>query len=98
MSARKKPTLSAEALAWLVEYWKLLSFIAVVLVGTVIRFETWQGSLARADAVEADMRALKTDLKADLTLIRQQLFEIARTTGSRVVAAPLAPAPTNGVP
>ncbi len=98
MSARKKPTLSAEALAWLVEYWRMLSLAIVALVLIGIRFETWQGSLARAEAVESDMKALKTDLKADLTLIRQQLFEIARTTGSRVVAAPLAPAPTNGVP
>lgn len=82
----KKPTLgAADRLAKLLESWKViaLAIIALVLIG--VRFETWQSGLARADAVEDNMRALKVDLKADLTLIREQLFEIARTTGAKQV-------------
>lgn len=78
-----KRTPLADRLAKLLESWKVIALAIVALVLVGIRFETWQSSLARADVVEDNMRALKVDLKADLTLIREQLFEIARSTGAK---------------
>jgi hypothetical protein len=86
MARKSKPTLSAEALAWLVEYWKMVTLAVLILIGIGIRFETWQSSLARADDVDSSMKSMKVDIKSDLNLIRQQLFEIAKTTGARQIA------------
>jgi len=84
---------AADRVAKFLESWKVIALAIVALVLIGIRFETWQGSLARASDVDDSMRTLKIDLKSDLTLIREQLFEIARTTGARQVA----PAPPQGV-
>lgn len=101
MTRKTTPTLgAADRFVKLLESWKTIAAIVgstiafLVLVG--IRFETWNSNIAHADdvsaltsrtsAIESSMR----DLKADLTLIRQQLFEIAKTTGARQIA-PVAP-------
>lgn len=97
----KKPVSgAADRLAKLLESWKVVVLAVAALVLLGVRFETWQSNIAHADdvsalsarvgVVESGMR----DLKADLRLIREQLFEIARATGAKEVAPnPRGPTP-----
>jgi hypothetical protein len=95
MTVRKRPFMEVFA------RWKEIVGALVALVGFGMAAQACVSGLARAAAVaqvraEAQAVAARTsvvessmnDLKVDLRIIREQLFEIAKTTGARTVVDP----------
>lgn len=98
MTRRDKPTL-AERLGKILESWKVIVVFLVAVGLAGVRFETWQTSLARAEALSetraelarvsertAIVEAAVADLKKDIRMITLQVVEIAKTVGARQIA------------